>query len=111
MAHYALVKHGKVKQVIVAEADFIETQYEIYIQTSYNTCGNQHKLGGTPLRGNYAGIGYTYDSENDVFYEPQPFDSWTLNTSTWLWEAPVAEPTDDNRYIWNEADQTWDALT
>lgn len=121
MGHYAKVKSGVVTQVIVAEAEFfdtfIDTEPGKWIQTSYNTYGNQHYDpetrevdDGTPLRGNYAGIGFIYDEENDVFYEPQPYDSWTLNTSTWLWEAPVAEPTDGNLYVWNEADQTWDAL-
>lgn len=121
MGHYAKVKSGVVTQVIVAEAEFfdtfIDTEPGKWIQTSYNTYGNQHYDpetrevdDGTPLRGNYAGIGFIYDEENDVFYEPQPYDSWILNTSTWLWEAPVAEPTDGNLYVWNEADQTWDAL-
>ena len=64
------------------------TGYPVWIQTSYNTYGNQHKLGGTPLRGNFAGIGYTYDSENDVFYAPQPDANWVLNKVTWLWENP-----------------------
>lgn len=64
------------------------TGYPVWVQTSYNTYGNQHKLGGKPLRGNFAGIGYTYDSENDVFYAPQPGTEWVLNKLTWLWENP-----------------------
>jgi hypothetical protein len=111
MAHYAKVNNGIVEQVIVAEADFfntfVDTSPGTWIQTSYNTYGNQHKLGGTPLRGNYAGIGYTYDATNDVFYAPKPFPSWTLNESTWLWEAPVTYPTDGKRYIWDEATTNW----
>ena len=107
MGHYAKVKDGKVVNVIVAEQEFIDSFVDDspgkWIQTSYNTSANQHKQGETPLRGNYAGIGFIYDESNDVFYEPQPFNSWTLNTSTWLWEEPVDYPTDGQRYIWNEA--------
>lgn len=83
------------------------TGYPVWVQTSYNTYGNQHKLGGTPFRGNYAGIGYTYDATNDVFYAPKPYASWILNESTWLWEAPVAYPTDGKVYIWDEATTNW----
>ena len=111
MAHYAKVNNGIVEQVIVAEADFFNTFVDStpgqWIQTSYNTHGNQHKLGGTPLRGNFAGIGFTYDATNDVFYAPKPFPSWTLNESTWLWDAPVAYPTDGKRYSWDEATTNW----
>ena len=93
MSHYAKVVDGKVTQVIVAEADFFTTFVDSspgeWIQTSYNTQGNQHP-NGTPLRGNYAGIGYTYDKENDVFIAPKPADDATLNTTTWLWEVPEA---------------------
>jgi len=109
MAHYAKVNNGIVEQVIVAEADFfntfVDTSPGTWIQTSYNTYGNQHP-NGTPLRGNYAGIGYTYDATNDVFYAPKPFPSWILNESTWLWEAPVAMPT-DGKYSWNEELGNW----
>jgi hypothetical protein len=111
MSHFAKVTDGKVTQVIVAEKEFFDTFVDSspgqWIQTSYNTQGNQHKLGGTPLRGNYAGIGYTYDATNDVFYAPQPYPSWTLNESTWLWEAPIAYPTDGKRYIWDESITNW----
>jgi len=93
MSHYAKVVDGKVTQVIVAEADFFTTFVDSspgeWIQTSYNTQGNQHP-NGTPFRGNYAGIGYTYDKENDVFIAPKPADDATLNTTTWLWEVPEA---------------------
>jgi hypothetical protein len=93
MSHFAKVVDGKVTQVIVAEADFFTTFVDSspgeWIQTSYNTQGNQHP-NGTPLRGNYAGIGYTYDRENDVFIAPKPSDDATLNTTTWLWEVPEA---------------------
>jgi hypothetical protein len=113
MAHYAKVNNGIVEQVIVAEADFfntfVDTSPGTWIQTSYNTHGNQHP-NGTPLRGNYAGIGFTYDYTNDVFYAPKPFSSWILNNTTWLWEAPVARPTDDKRYTWNEETTFWDLV-
>ena len=111
MSHFAKVLDGKVTQVIVAEPDFFNTFVDTspgeWIQTSYNTHGNQHTNGGTPLRGNYAGIGYTYDRTNDVFYAPKPFASWILNESTWLWEAPVAMPDDDKKYEWDEATTSW----
>lgn len=114
MAHYAKVNNGIVINVIVAEEEFFETFVDSspgeWIQTSYNTLGNQHKLSGTPLRGNFAGIGYTYDRTNDVFYAPKPYASWILNQSTWLWEAPVVYPTDGNKYDWNESTQSWDLL-
>jgi hypothetical protein len=110
MSHYAKVLNGQVTQVIVAEADFFNTFVDSspgqWIQTSYNTHGNQHPE-NRPLRGNYAGIGYTYDSVNDVFYAPKPYASWTLNQSTWLWEAPVPMPTDDQLYKWDEASLNW----
>jgi hypothetical protein len=111
MSHFAKVTDGKVTQVIVAEKEFFDTYVDStpgeWIQTSYNTQGGVHKLGGTPLRGNYAGIGYTYDRTNDVFYAPQPFASWVLNKTSWTWEAPVAMPTDDKRYTWDEAVKNW----
>ena len=109
MSHFAKIENGLVSQVIVAEQDFIDTQEGQWVQTSYNTRGNQHPE-GRPLRGNYAGIGYTYDQTNDVFYAPQPYPSWTLNTSTWLWDAPVPMPTDGKYYIWNETTTTWDEV-
>ena len=114
MAHYAKVNNGLVEQVIVAEQDFFVTFVDstpgTWIQTSYNTHGGVHTLGGTPLRGNYAGVGFTYDSINDVFYEPKPYPSWTLNESTWLWEAPTAYPDDGELYEWNEETTSWDAV-
>jgi hypothetical protein len=111
MSHFAKVLNGKVIQVIVAEPEFFNTFVDSsageWIQTSYNTLGNQHKLGGTPLRGNYAGIDYTYDKESDVFYAPQPYSSWVLNKSTWLWEAPTPMPTDGKNYKWDETITNW----
>jgi len=81
MSHFAKVVDGKVIEVIVAEQDFIDNLDGTWIQTSYNTHGNQHPE-GRPLRGNYAGIGFTYDDTNDVFYAPQPYPSWSLNNTT-----------------------------
>jgi hypothetical protein len=113
MSHFAKVLNGKVIKVIVAEQEFFKTFVDLspgtWIQTSYNTHANQHPK-GTPLRGNYAGIGYIYDTANDVFYEPQPYPSWKLNKTTWLWEAPIAVPTDDKVYIWNESIANWEEL-
>jgi hypothetical protein len=114
MSHFAKVLDGKVTQVIVAEQEFfdifVDTSPGEWIQTSYNTYGNQHP-NGTPLRGNYAGIGCTYDKENDVFYEPQPYSSWILNNTTWLWESPVSYPTDGKDYKWNESITNWEEVT
>jgi hypothetical protein len=108
MAHFAKIENGLVAQVIVAEQDVIDSGAfgTGWVQTSYNTHGGQHPE-GRPLRGNYAGIGYTYDQTNDVFYAPQPFASWTLNQSTWLWESPTPMPMDGNLYIWDEETLTW----
>ena len=86
------------------------TGWSIWKQTSYNTHGGVHKLGGTPLRKNYAGIGYTYDEDRDAFIPPKPFNSWTLNETNCLWEAPVAYPTDGELYNWNETNQTWELV-
>jgi hypothetical protein len=111
MAHFAKVTDGKVTQVIVAEpeffATFVDTSPGEWIQTSYNTYGGLHATGGTPLRKNYAGIGYTYDRTRDAFIPPQPYPSWTLNDTTCLWESPVAYPTDGKRYTWTESAQQW----
>ena len=111
MGHFAKVVDGKVTQVIVAEPDFFDTFVDsspgAWIQTSYNTIGGVHTQGKEPLRGNYAGIGYTYDQTNDVFYAPQPYASWTLNNTTWTWEAPTPMPTDGKVYKWDEPTLAW----
>lgn len=109
MAHFAKVENGTVVQVIVAEQEFIDTGVvgHGWVQTSYNTIGGVHTQGGTPLRGNYAGVGYTYDATNDVFYAPQPYASWTLNNTTWTWEAPTPMPTDGKQYVWDEPSISW----
>ena len=77
-------------------------------QTSYNTIGGVHKLGGTPLRKNYAGIEYTYDEDKDAFIPKQRYPSWSLNEDTCLWESPVAYPDDGKQYQWNEETTSWD---
>ena len=88
------------------------TGYPIWKQTSYNTVGGVHNNGGTPLRKNHAGIGYTYDEDRDAFIPPKPFNSWILNEDTCYWEAPVAKPTtelEENQYYsWNESTLTWE---
>jgi hypothetical protein len=110
MAHFAKVVDGKVSQVIVAEPEFFQTFVDSspgeWIQTSYNTHGGQHPE-GRPLRKNYAGIGFTYDRTKDAFIPPQPFASWLLNEDTCLWDAPVAMPTDDKKYAWDEESVNW----
>ena len=111
MAHYAKVNGGIVEQVIVAEAEFFDTFVDSspgqWIQTSYNTSGGVHANGETPLRKNYAGIGYTYDSVRDAFYAPQPFPSWTLVEASCFWEAPTAYPDDGKNYGWVEDSTSW----
>jgi hypothetical protein len=115
MAHFAKVVNGIVEKVIVAELEFFDSFVDEapgeWIQTSYNTYGGEHSEGGTPLRKNFAGAGYTYDIERDAFIAPQPFPSWTLNENTCQWVCPVAYPDDDKQYTWNETDQAWDEIT
>lgn len=120
MGHYAKVLDGKVTQVITAKEDFFNTFVDTspgqWIKTSYNTRGGVHyePNSDTPsvdqskaLRKNYAGIGYTYDSEKDIFYAPQPFPSWVLNPDSAIWEAPIPYPNDGKLYTWDEATQSW----
>ena len=119
MAHFAKVENGIVTQVLVVGDDqehrgqeFLANDLGLggtWIKTSYNTQGNVHSNGGTPLHKNYAGIGYNWDGVG--FYAPQPFPSWTKNAETYIWEAPVAYPTDGKLYSWNEAEQTWDEVS
>ena len=84
--------------------------WDYWKQTSYNTTGGVHKLGGTSFRKNYAGIGYTYDADRDAFIAPQPYPSWTLNDDTCLWDPPVAYPDDGQIYEWNESTTSWDVI-
>ena len=109
MAHFAQVENGIVTQVIVAEQDVIDTGLfgSGWIQTSYNTHGGIHTTGGTPLRKNYAGVGFTYDSGRDAFIPPKPYTSWTLSEETCLWNSPVEYPDDGKRYSWDEETLSW----
>ena len=115
MSHFAKVVDGIVTQVIVAEPEFFQTFVDSspgeWIQTSYNTHGGQHSNGGTPLRKNYAGIGYSYDRTKDAFIPPKPYPSWVLNEETCLWNAPTPKPTPDlvlpDYYEWDETTTSW----
>jgi len=110
MSHFAKVNNGIVVQVIVAEPEFFQTFVDTspgeWIQTSYNTHGGVHANGGTPLRKNYAGIGYTYDRERDAFIPPQTYPSWVLNEDSCLWESPLPMP-NDGEYKWDESIVAW----
>lgn len=125
MAHYAKVKDGIVTQVIVAEPDFFDTFVDSsageWLETSYNIKGgvyyepatgeiaaDQSVITGNAgrERKNFASVGFLYDGVG--FYAPQPFESWTLNSTTYLWEAPIDLPTDGNNYDWNEENQSWE---
>ena len=114
MAHFAKVVDNKVTQVIVAEPEFFDTFVDSspgeWIQTSYNTHGGVHLDGGTPLRKNYAGVGFTYNKILDAFISPQPYPSWTLNEETCLWNPPTAYPDDGLLYEWNEENLAWDLV-
>ena len=112
MSHFAQIDENNiVTQVIVIEQDVVDTGLfgdpASWIQTSYNTSGGVHLLGGTPLRKNYAGIGYTYDNTRDAFIPPKPFNSWVLNETSCLWEAPTPMPVDGKIYNWDEATTSW----
>ena len=111
MAHYAKVTNSLVTQVIVAEPEFFDTFVDTsageWVQTSYNTHGGVHSDGGTPLRKNYAGVGYTYDKVRDAFIAPSPYPSWVLVEDTCQWEAPTAMPNDGKEYAWDEDTTAW----
>lgn len=111
MAHFAKVVNGTVVQVIVAEQEFFNTFVDTspgeWIQTSYNTYGGGHTLGGEPLRKNYAGVGFTYDVSRDAFIPPKPYASWLLDEDTCLWGSPTPCPQDGQEYDWDEATLQW----
>lgn len=113
MAHFAQVIDGVVVSVIVAEQDFIDTLPDSasWIQTSYNTKHGVHLLGGTPLRKNYAGIGFAYDPVRDAFIPPQPYPSWILSEETCDWNPPVEYPADGQKYQWDENSVSWSLVT
>lgn len=123
MAHYAeLDANNVVTQVFVGrdEDDLAEgvTDWEVYYarpgftvkRTSYNTVAGEHLTGGTPFRGTYAGVGFHYNEELDIFYPPQPYPSWLLNANTASWEAPVEYPKDGNSYFWDEDSTSWQLI-
>ena len=111
MAHWAHLTDEIVDQVIVIDEETLALGHwgnpSEWKQTSYNTHGGVHALGGTPLRKNYAGIGYSYDSGRDAFIPPKPFASWLYNETTHQWYAPVTYPTDGKRYSWDETTTSW----
>lgn len=122
MGHYAKVVGGVVDRVIVAEADFFDTFVDDspgeWVQTSYNTRLGVHydPETGEPsadqskaLRKNFAGVGFLYDGTG--FYQVKPYDSWTFNSTTYSWDAPVDYPSGDGVYEWNEETQTWDEVS
>lgn len=120
MAHYAFLDENNiVTEVITGKDDegmdweqhYSEFRGQVCKRTSYNTFGGQHKLGGTPFRKNYAGIGYTYDAQRDAFIPPQEFPSWTLNEDTCLWESPLPMPIDGKIYQWDEETISWKEVT
>tara|TARA_R110000765_G_scaffold309137_1_gene402683 strand:- start:641 stop:976 length:336 start_codon:yes stop_codon:yes gene_type:complete len=110
MAHFAKIENNLVTQVIVAEQDWVDGLDGAWVQTSYNTSAGVHSNGETPLRKNYAGIGYIYDSERDAFYQTQPYPSWALNESSCIWEPPSAMPDDAKMYTWDEDTTSWVVL-
>jgi hypothetical protein len=115
LAHFAKLDENNIVTFVTVgrqeddgkEAELCARTGDVYKQTSYNTHGGVHALGGTPLRKNYAGIGYTYDASRDAFIPPKPYASWVLNETTCLWDAPVAYPDDGKRYSWDEATTSW----
>ena len=122
MAHFAKLDSNNVVIFVTVgrdedngkEAELTARTGDVYKQTSYNTRGGVHYTDGTPsadqskaFRKNYAGLGYTYDADRDAFIPPKPFNSWVLNETTCLWDAPVPYPTDGKRYTWDEATTSW----
>ena len=121
MAHYAFLDDNNiVTEVIVGKDEGEGTDWEVYYgnfrgqtckRTSYNTSANAHSGEGTAFRGNYAGIGYTYDSTNDVFIAPKPYSKWVLDEPTWSWKAPVDMPDDGKQYVWNDNTGAWEEVS
>ena len=115
MAHFAKLDSNNVVIFVTVgrdeddgkEAELSARTGDVYKQTSYNTHGGVHALGGTPYRKNYAGLGFIYDAQRDAFIAPKPYPSWVLNEDSCLWVAPVPMPTDDKRYSWDEATTSW----
>lgn len=115
MAHYAkLNEQDQVVDILVIEWDQLQTGLwgdpASFVQCSYNTQGGEHKLGGTPVRANFPGIGYFYNRQLDIFHPPSPEGTATLNPVTGYWDRPVPRPADNFLYNWNEQTQTWDRV-
>ena len=124
MAHFAKIGTGNIvlrvhtihnNEAPTEEAgqEFLRTTHknkDTYKQTSYNTQGGVHLLGGTPFRKNYAGRNYTFDEARDAFIPPKPYPSWTLNETTCLWDAPTPALGDGKNYNWNESTKSWDEI-
>ena len=121
MAHYAFLDENNiVTEVIVGKDEGDGTDWEVEYgnfrgqtckRTSYNTSANAHSGEGTAFRGNYAGIGYTYDSTNDVFIAPKPYSKWVLDEATWSWKAPTDMPDDGKQYVWNDNTGAWEEVS
>ena len=122
MAHYALLNYNNIVTQVVTGKNEDETDYNMELvyqdmfkqvckRTSYNTQGGIHSNEDTPFRKNYAGVGYTYDANRDAFIPPKPYESWTLNEASCLWESPIEYPTDGEMYIWNEDNQQWELIS
>jgi len=119
MAHFAKLDENNIVVYVTVGRDEDDGQEDVlsartgdvYKQTSYNTFAGVHKLGGTPLRKNYAGIGYTYDEARDAFIPPKLYASWLLNETTCQWDAPIDYPTDGKVYFWDEEAHQADNLT
>jgi hypothetical protein len=126
IAHYAFIDENNVVVEVIPGRDEWEivdgiTDWEAYyttkreglraVRTSYNTVGGTHTTGAVPFRGNYAGIGYTYDEELDAFIPPKPFESWVLNEETFNWVAPVPYPEGEIEYTWDESSASWVEIT
>lgn len=111
MAHFAQVIDGIVQQVLVVEQEVIDSGIfgdpSQWIQTSYNTRGGEHLLGGTPLRKNFAGVGSIYDPVRDAFYVPRPYSTWIFDEQTCLWNPPVPYPNDGENYVWDDQQVVW----
>ena len=127
MAHYAFLNDNNIVTEVITGIDedakddlpsefssweefYADFRGQTCKRTSYNTSGNEHNDSGTAFRGNYAGIGYTYDASNYVFISPKPYLKGTLNETTWTWEAPAAYPDDDKNYIWNDNKGEWEEV-
>jgi hypothetical protein len=116
MQHFAHITNGIVDQVIVIDAETLATGFwgdpASWVETCSNTYGNQNNNGGMPFRKNFAQVGSTYDVENDAFIFPKPYESWILNSETYLWEAPVPRPQNtQNPWVWDESIVNWVELT